>query len=37
MVQARWSSITVAGQVLLEADRVEKELRLLPGERQIYF
>ena len=27
MVQARWSSITVAGQVLLEADRVEKELR----------
>jgi len=27
VVQARWSSITVAGQVLLEADRVEKELR----------
>jgi len=27
MVQARWTSITVAGQVLLEADRVEKELR----------
>lgn len=27
MVQARWSSIAVAGQVLLEADRVEKELR----------
>lgn len=27
VVQARWSSITVAGQVLLEADRIEKELR----------
>ncbi|MBN1236629.1 MAG: PglZ domain-containing protein [Methanotrichaceae archaeon] len=28
VVQARWSTISVAGQVLLEADRVEKELRL---------
>jgi hypothetical protein len=27
VVQARWSSIAVAGQVLLEADRLEKELR----------
>ena len=37
MVQARWSSISVAGQVLLEADRVEKELRLCPESAKSIF
>jgi hypothetical protein len=37
MVQARWSSIAVAGQVLLEADRVEKELRLCPESAKSIF
>jgi len=37
MVQARWSSISVAGQVLQEADRVEKELQLCPESAKSIF
>jgi hypothetical protein len=36
-IQARWSLIAVAGQLLLEADRVEKDIRLSPDSARAVF